>query len=125
VAPVSWGFIVLGFHDSNGTRVFEFEYVSPDGARSPYTIRADLSLARRYGIQIQALPLLCRAVLEQRDQSSPRRLFEYSEEHMRLHAENVAATLAAAKPRKPHRRPPTNRNNTTGAWRQSPGGMPV
>jgi len=74
-------FMLTGFKQDIGFRVFSFE-ASPVGApKVQYSVRADLALARRYGIQMQALPLLCWELLE-RNESSPERSFTYSEEEM-------------------------------------------
>ncbi len=102
--PVSQ-FILKGFSHSMGARVFAFERVAADRSRIAVSVTADLDLTRRYGISLQELPLLCRAVLERSDEEPGRRAFVYTEEHMRLHAEGVAARAEAARQRKPPRRP--------------------
>lgn len=55
-------YILSGFTQDMGFRVFRFEGVAVDRprTRTVFTVRADLALIRRYGIQIQELPLLCR-----------------------------------------------------------------
>ena len=74
-------FMLTGFKQDIGFRVFSFE-ASPAGLpKVLFSVRADLALARRYGIQMQALPLLCWELLE-RNESSPERSFVYSEEEM-------------------------------------------
>ena len=54
------GFILKGFTQEMGIRVFAFERVGEDHTRTEYTISADLALTRRYDIRVQDLPLLCR-----------------------------------------------------------------
>jgi hypothetical protein len=43
--------------------------VSP--TRTHFVVRADLELMRKYEIRVQELPLLCRRLLERRDQEEP------------------------------------------------------
>ena len=57
-------YILTGFTHDMGFRVFAFEGVGEDRVRTEYRVKADLALIRRYGIRVQELPLLCRAVLE-------------------------------------------------------------
>jgi hypothetical protein len=74
-------FMLTGFKQDIGFRVFSFE-ASPVGApKVLYSVKADLALARRYGIQMQALPLLCWELLERSDNVGERS-FTYSEDEM-------------------------------------------
>ena len=59
-------FILNGFTHDKGFRQFAFEGIEEDRDRTQFTVRADLTLARAYGIHIQDLPLLCREFLERR-----------------------------------------------------------
>src|SRR6516165_2081401 len=68
-------FILKGFTQEMGFRVFEFEKVDEDQTRTAYTISADLALTRRYDIRIQDLPLLCRLSLERHEASDDTRSF--------------------------------------------------
>lgn len=115
-------FVLTGFSDFTGSRVFAFEGVAADRSRSPYTVTADLAMARRYGITLQELPLLCRVILDQRHEDGRAVAFTYGEAEMCLYAKD----RAAAKQRKPAKRPPTT--GTVGsAWRgpfQQPGSGP-
>jgi hypothetical protein len=108
-------FILRGFSQVMGSRVFAFEGVAADWTRTPFTVRTDLALTRRYGIRLQELPLLCRAVLERCHEGEENREFAYTEEDMRLYADCAAARAAAAKQRKPPRRPAPEHVGT--AWR--------
>jgi hypothetical protein len=109
-------FILAGFTQDLGSRVFTFARVGDDAARSDYTVRADLSLIRRYDIRVQELPLLCRSLLERREPADETRSVTFTEEEMCLYAkESAAARSAAAAKRKPSRRPPTE--NAGAAWR--------
>jgi hypothetical protein len=109
-------FVLTGFTQDLGCRVFAFEGVAGDRNRTAFTVRADLALIRRYGIQIQELPLLCRSVLERRDEANESLTFIFTEEEMRT----CAAARAAAKDEAAHRRKPPRRHSTESlgaAWR--------
>jgi hypothetical protein len=108
-------YTITGFTHDSGFRVFAFECVGEDRLRTEYTVRADLALIRRYGIRVQDLPLLCRAVLEKRIEGGEQRTFTYTEGDMSLHAGDCAIREAAAKIRKTPRRAPTE--NLGAAWR--------
>jgi hypothetical protein len=109
-------FVLTGFKQDLGCRVFAFEGIAVDRIRTAFTVRADLALIRRYGIQIQELPLLCRSVLERRDESSEMLAFTFTEEEMR----NWSVARAAAKDEAAHRRKPPRRpasESLGAAWR--------
>jgi len=109
-------FMLAGFTQEIGFRVFAFEGVGADRMRTSFTVRADLALIRRYGIQVQDLPLLCRSLLERRDESAATNVFTFTEEEMRACAtERAAVREAAAHKRKPPRRP--SGENLGAAWR--------
>jgi len=108
-------FVLRGFRQMMGFRVFAFEGIAADRTRAMFTVRADLALSRTYGIRLQELPLLCRAVLERRYEGGEKRAFAYSEEEMRVFADSAAARLEAAKQKKPPRRPATDQVGA--AWR--------
>lgn len=112
-------FILKGFSHDQGFRQFAFECIGEDHVRTEFTVRADLTLARTYGIHIQDLPSLCREFLERRAATEDARLLTFTEEDMRLHrADRLAAESIAAQKRKAPRRPPTE--NTGNAWRTTP-----
>jgi hypothetical protein len=101
-------FFLTGFTQDGGFRVFAFEGIAADRVRISFTVRADLVLSRRYGIRLQELPLICRGVLEQRDESVNEHAMTFTEEAMRTHANNSATARALlAQNRKPPRRPRT------------------
>lgn len=100
-------FILIGFTPGTGFRVFAFQGVGADRTRTAFTVRTDLSLIRRYGIRVQELPLLCRGLLERRNEGEQERALTFTEEEMRLHADSrAAADRDAAQRRKSRRRPP-------------------
>jgi len=101
-------FLLTGFSNDQGFRVFAFEGVAEDNKRTDFSVRADLALIRGYGIRVQELPLLCRDLLERSDEVVRERPLTFTGEHMRLHAEVCAAELAAVQKRRPKYRPPPN-----------------
>jgi len=114
-------FILTGFTQDTGFRVFAFEGVVVGQIRTVFTVRADLALSRRYGIAMQELPLLCRSLLDRQDEggendSLAQHALTFSEEEMRAWADKRAAdrALAALKKKAP-RRPVVE--NAGAAWR--------
>ncbi|MCX6623531.1 MAG: hypothetical protein NTY38_21190 [Acidobacteria bacterium] len=105
-------FILKGFSEVLGFRIFAFEGIAADRTRTAFTVRTDLALSRRYGIRLQELPLLCKAVLEQRIEGEENRAFTYTEAAMGIFADCAAAREAAAKHRRPSRRPATDQEGT-------------
>lgn len=110
-------FILTGFTQDMAFRVFAFERMGLDRVRTKYAVKADLGLVRRYGIQVQELPLLCRNLLMRSDDGEEtHRSFTFTEDDMCLHAKDRAAARdAAALKRKPPRRPASE--NVGAAWR--------
>jgi len=107
-------YVLTGFTHDVGFRVFAFQGIGEDRVRTDYSVRADLALSRKYGIRVQELPLLCRRILEQHDESDSQRAFTYTEAAMRLRADFCAAEAAAQKRKSPRR--PANQNPGA-AWR--------
>jgi hypothetical protein len=109
-------FVLTGFTQDMAFRVFAFERMGLDRVRTKFVVKADLALVRRYGIQVQELPLLCRNLLERRDDGEAGQTLIFTEDDMCLHAKDrVAARDAAALKRKPPRRPASVNVGT--AWR--------
>jgi len=106
-------FILNGFSEETGFRVFAFQGIGANGARLDYTVKADLGLIRTYGIRLQDLPLLCRGMLDRLPDGSEARTVTFTEEGMRLHADTRAAERDAAKQRKPPRRPSPEQSAST------------
>jgi len=104
-----------GFTQAKGFRVFQFEGVAADRSRTGYTVRTDLALIQRYGIRLQDLPLLCRAVLERGFEGEERHDFTYTEADMGRHASVVAARDEASHKKKAPRRPVSDQVGA--AWR--------
>ncbi|HEY1754563.1 MAG TPA: hypothetical protein VGG72_04155 [Bryobacteraceae bacterium] len=109
-------YILTGFTQDSGFRVFAFERIGEDRLRTKFTVKADLALIRRYGIRLQDLPLMCRGLLDRCEDSEEKRTLIFTEDEMSLFEKtNVAAREAAAQKRKPPRRPPSE--NIGAAWR--------
>jgi hypothetical protein len=109
-------FILTGFRQDMGFRVFAFERRESDQSRMEFTVRADLGLIRHYQILVQELPLLCRGFLEGREAGAEARALTYSEDEMRACSlSRTAARNEAARKRKPPRRPAGE--NLGAAWR--------
>ena len=108
-------YMLTGFTHDKVFRVFEFEGVADDRVRTQYTVRVDLTLMRKYGIRVQELPLLCRGVLDKRDETVVQKSFTYAESDMTVHADASAARTAAIQKRKVPRRP--SGENLGAAWR--------
>ena len=122
-------FILTGFTQETGFRVFAFEGVVVGQIRTVFTVKADLALSRRYGIPMQELPLLCRSLLDRQDEEGAQSKDEggennsvtshaliFSEAEMRACADKRAADRAtAALKKKAPRRPVVE--NAGAAWR--------
>jgi hypothetical protein len=108
-------FILTGFTQEMGFRVFAFEAVKGDRSRARYTVRADLGLIRKYGIRMQELPLLCRGVLDKCGEGEEQRALIFSEDDMQLRARDCELARELAKTKRAPRRPPSP--NVGAAWR--------
>lgn len=95
-------FVLTGFSHDLGFRVFEFDCVDVARTRTHHTVRADLTLVRKYGVRIQELPLLCRKLLDVSEAPGPS--LTLSEAEMIACAEKEALRNQA-KARKPWQRP--------------------
>ena len=113
---VKMQFILTGFTQEMGFRVFAFERLGEDRVRTRCTVRADLVLVRRYGIRLQELPLMCRGLLERGEEGDETPTMTFSEEQMRTCAnERASAKELAAHKKKAPRRPAVE--NPGAAWR--------
>jgi hypothetical protein len=108
-------YILKGFTQDTGFRVFAFEGIAGDRSRVAFTVRADLELTRTYGIRMQELPLLCRSFLDRRDEVGENQELIFSEDEMRVCAKERADARENAAKRKPPRRPVGE--NLGAAWR--------
>jgi hypothetical protein len=87
-------FVLTGFTCDRGFRVFAFERFREGRIRTQCTVRADLALIRRSGIQIQELPLLCRSILDRREEGGEIPSLTFKEEELRACASQRAAARA-------------------------------
>ena len=99
-------FALAGFTQDAEFRVFNFELVGEDRSRIPFAVRADLALSRKHGIRVQELPLLCRKLLEQRDEGEKDPVVTFTEAEMRSHADRATAERDASQKKKLMQRPP-------------------
>ncbi len=88
-------FILTGFTQDMGFRVFAFEGIGDDQSRTAYTVRSDLALSRRYEIRMQDLPLLCRLLLERRGEVDETHAYIFTEDEMSAHAKECATARRA------------------------------
>ncbi|MBA3974072.1 MAG: hypothetical protein C0504_07635 [Candidatus Solibacter sp.] len=107
-------FVLDGFSEAGGFRVFTFERVAADRSRTLFTVKTDVAMTQRYGIRLQELPLLCRAILEQHHEDDTSRAFTYTEEDMCRHANRATAKAEEAKQKRDRRPPPVK---AAPAWR--------
>jgi hypothetical protein len=109
-------FILTGFTQKLEFRVFAFEGRREDKSRADYTVKADLGLIRKYGIRVQDLPLLCRALLDMTTEDEQQRDWTYGETEMSLYEKGTVATrIAAAAKKRLTYRPPVS--NAGAGWR--------
>ena len=92
-------FFLTGFTQAAGIRIYAFDG-RIDARRSDYTVQVDLALISGYGIRIQDLPLLCRELLQQREQLDEISAVVFTEQRMRSHAEKLAVAREEAKNKK-------------------------
>ena len=97
-------FTLLGFIQDGEFRVFTFENTGVKSARMQYRVHANISLSRKYAIQLQELPLLCCGLLKRLSASEGARSFIFTEEEMAVHA--TTARRKADLRRKPPRKLP-------------------
>jgi hypothetical protein len=112
----SMQFVLTGFTEHLGFRVFAFEGVAAGQQRTKFTVKAELALMPRYGIRLQELPLLCRGLLDRQDEGADLQALTFTEEQMRACADERAASREAAAKKK--KSPPKPNGVTPGlGWR--------
>lgn len=99
---------LTGFSQDMGFRVFAFECVGQDKVRASLKVRADLLLVRKYGIPMQELPLLCRRILERRQDGDQQCTYTFTEADMCVQADLRAEKIASQKKKPPRKQPPEN-----------------
>lgn len=114
-------YVLTGFSQIKEFRVFAFDGVGSDRSRQPFWVRANLDLTRRYGIPQQELPLLCRHILEQRDDSRTERIYTFEEAEMALQRQALKVRQEqVAQKRATVRRRPANNTELGASWRGAP-----
>ncbi len=113
--PHPMQFSLTGFSQVDGSRVFAFEGMASDRSRHPFTVQANLALARQYQIPLQDLPLLCRSMLDLCEPGGAIQAFTYGEPQMRAYADS-AAQMKASRRRQPPR--PQTSSQSGAGWRQ-------
>jgi hypothetical protein len=103
VTPRGMQYLLTGFTQDTGVRLFAFDGVADHWMRTTYSVKVDLALSRKHGIRMQELPLLCRAVLDQRSASDDRHAFTFTEDDMTIHSDRVRAALEAKQKKTPRR----------------------
>jgi len=91
-------FIFTGFVEEIGSRVFAFDGVNTTRTRTEYTVKADLAAARKHGIRLQELPLLCRRLLDQVIEGDDKHAFTFTEDDMRIHSNSETAAAPKKAP---------------------------
>ncbi len=112
-------FLLTGFRNEQGARIYTFDGVGPDRVRTPCTVVADMAMIRKYNIRVQELPLLCRGLLDRQETVIADARLELNEGELIHHATRLAEAKSAhdAK-RAAHRKPVSSRTGL--AWRTSP-----
>jgi hypothetical protein len=103
---------LVDVHDENGVRQFAFDCIREDRSKMMVNIRADLTMARKYDIRLQELPLICRQFLDRLGEGGLKPDVTVTEDQMAA-IRNAAQSAAEKKPRKPTRPSP----GTGQAWR--------
>jgi hypothetical protein len=102
-------FTMTGFSEESGVRRFKFKGTLVNRTFREYSVDTDVTLARKYGIGLQELPLLCRRLLE-KDPEGVEPIVVFTEALMREHSDHCAAEdKAALERRRAHKRPNTAR----------------
>src|SRR5437588_10817724 len=96
--------LLVGFSDANGTRRFAFDCIGADRSRTKVIVSADVTLARKYGIRLQELPLLCRLLLDIFPEEALQASITFTEDHMAA----IQAAARNALEKKPRKAPPSS-----------------
>lgn len=90
-------FAFTDFFQDGPFRVFSFVKVPQSERGRKYWVKADLNLARRFGISLQELPLLCRDVLEAGPSVADKHIVVYTAEAMQQYAAKCAGIASERK----------------------------
>jgi hypothetical protein len=109
-------YTLTGFKDGDGLRRFSFQCLDAERAKSIVIVGADVSLARKYEIRLQELPLICLQLLENVDLAESTEAITLTEDRM-IEIQLAARDAAGKKTRKTQRKPSPAVGQ---AWRTSP-----
>jgi hypothetical protein len=99
-------FVLTGFRQDANIRRFAFQRVATDHSRTEFTVSADMTLLVKHKIPLQELPLLCRALLEDQNESGPAKAVIFSETDMLVYVQRrTTAKDEADRKRAQHRSP--------------------
>jgi len=99
-------FVLTGFRQEANMRRFAFQRVATDHSRTEFTVSADMALIVKHKIPLQELPLLCRALLEDRNDTGPAKAVIFTENEMLGYVQRrSAAKDEADRKRAQHRSP--------------------
>lgn len=84
-------FKLLGFSNTGSVRHFLFER-EVNGEKTPFTVLADLAIARKFHLTIQDLPLLCSRLLQTDCEGKPGGSVGVTEAHMDAYSTEKQAT---------------------------------
>lgn len=108
-------FVLTGFRQDANVRRFAFQRVAGDHSRTEFTVSADMSLLVKHKIPLQELPLLCRALLEDQQQTGPAKAVTFTETDMLVYVNRrSAAKDEADRKRAQHRSPFVKKAKTQG-----------
>jgi hypothetical protein len=105
-------FVLTGFRQLDHARLYYFEAIEKEQRRKQVSVSADIDLARRYGISLQELPLLCRRLLEGNQNAAS---ISFAEPEMLRWAADKRAARAEIEHRPARRRPISDVDGQ--AWR--------
>jgi hypothetical protein len=106
----TFDFTMVGFKQEGSIRHFNFERLNDDRTKSDFTVDADTSLTRKYGITLQDLPLLCRRVLEETVSPTPAAVLTFGEDRMQAHANQREANQRRTEELRQARKKPHHEN---------------
>jgi hypothetical protein len=107
-------FVFTGFSQEVEFRVFAFERIGEGQIRTKFSVRTELALLRKYGIRLQELPLMCRGILERRDEGEVNFTTTFTEAEMSVYAKDLAAARQTAAEKRRRFSPPARTQEAPG-----------
>ena len=81
-------FVFTGFRQDDSVREYAFQAATQPPEK--FTVGADLNLVRKHNVPLQELPLLCRQLLEAKDEPRKSPSLVFTEQDMLAYVENRA-----------------------------------